>query len=207
LVLVDSTTLRVERIIRLQYNPGQLTRTLESQTAGDGGDRTEALRLVGPPAETIQLEAEIDAADQVGRIDSRSDLAEAGIHPELAALETVIYPATTQLATHRRLLEQGALEIAPAEAPLTIFVWSKHRQLPVRVTQFSITEEFFDPKLNPIRAKVQLSMKVLRPDDLGLFHQGAHIFDAHHRSKERFRDEARRSVALADLGIEQIARR
>lgn len=204
LVLVDPATLAVGRVIRLQYNPGQLTRTLETQAAGEGGDRTEALRLVGPPMESIELEAEIDAADQVGRSGANRDLAVDGIHPELAALETVIYPSAAQLASHRQLLRRGALEIAPTEAPLTIFVWSRHRQLPVRITQFSVTEEFFDPKLNPIRARVQLSMKVLRPDDLGLFHQGAQLFDAHHRAKERFRDAARSGVALADLGVDQI---
>lgn len=206
LVLVDPSTLAVDRIIRLQYNPGQLTRKLEMQSAGDSGDRVEALRLVGPPVETLDLETEIDAADQVGRSDRVQDLPPDGIHPELAALETVIYPSAQQLATHRQLLQQGAYEIAPVEAPLTIFVWGQRRQLAVRITQFSVTEEFFDPKLNPIRAKVHLSMRVLRPDDLGLFHQGAQIFDAHHRSKERFSDAARAGVALVDLGIEGIGR-
>jgi hypothetical protein len=43
------------------------------------------------------------------------------------------------------------------QAPLALFVWSQHRILPVRVTDFSITEEAFDPALNPIRAKVSLA--------------------------------------------------
>jgi hypothetical protein len=206
LVLVDPASLQVQRVIRLQYNPGQLTRTLETQAAGEGGDRFEALRLVGPPTETIQLEAELDAADQLESPDEHPNAVQLGIHPELAALETVIYPAARQLAEHRRLLQEGAIEIAPVEAPLTIFVWSASRQLPVRITQFSVTEEFFDPRLNPLRARVQLSMRVLRPEDLGLSHQGALVFDAHHREKERFRDAAQAGVALADLGVDRIRR-
>ena len=39
--------------------------------------------------------------------------------------------------------------------------------MPVRVTRLSITEEAFDPNLNPIRAKVSLSLRVLSVDDLG----------------------------------------
>ena len=50
----------------------------------------------------------------------------------------------------------GTLEIIPLEQPLTLFVWSKSRVVPVRLTEFSITEEAFDPNLNPIRAKVSL---------------------------------------------------
>ena len=44
--------------------------------------------------------------------------------------------------------------------------------MPVRITEFSITEEAFDPKLNPIRAKVSLGMRVLTVDDLGFDHKG-----------------------------------
>ena len=42
-----------------------------------------------------------------------------------------------------------------------LFVWSKSRVVPVRVTDFSVTEEAFDPALNPIRAKVSLGLRVL----------------------------------------------
>ena len=188
LLIVDPTTLEIQRSIYLQYNPGELTRTLEVQSAGDGGDRMEALRLVGPPVETIQLEAEIDAADQLEYPDSNESVVTDGLHATIAALETTVYPQASQLAEHRRLLNEGAIEIAPAEGPLTLFTWSALRKLPVRITQFSLTEEFFDPKLNPIRAKVSLSMRVLRPDDLGLNHPAAGLFDAHHREKEILAD-------------------
>ena len=70
----------------------------------------------------------------------------------------------------------GTLEIIPLEQPLTLFVWSKNRVVPVRLTDFSITEEAFDPNLNPIRAKVSLGMRVLNVDDLGFAHPGGRIF-------------------------------
>ena len=66
IVLIDPETSALRRVIVLQYNPDTLNRTLQVQGAGgEGGDRLEALRLKGPPIETIKLDAEIDAADQL----------------------------------------------------------------------------------------------------------------------------------------------
>ncbi|MGB3220894.1 MAG: hypothetical protein WBD79_26130, partial [Anaerolineae bacterium] len=50
IVLLDPNTGAVLRIIALQYNPDTLSRTLQVKGAGaEGGDRSEALRLKGPP--------------------------------------------------------------------------------------------------------------------------------------------------------------
>lgn len=70
------------------------------------------------------------------------------------------------------------------QAPLTLFVWSKSRVLPVRITEFSITEEAFDPLLNPIRAKVSLGMRVLNVNDLGFDSQGGSLFMSYLQQKE-----------------------
>jgi hypothetical protein len=83
------------------------------------------------------------------------------------------------------LASLGTIEIIPAEAPLTLFVWSAQRVLPVRITELSVTEEAFDPALNPIRAKVTLGMRVLTVDDLGFTHRGGSLFMAYVRAKER----------------------
>ena len=90
----------------------------------------------------------------------------------------------------------GTLEIVPAEAPLTLFVWSKNRMLPVRITEFSITEEAFDPALNPIRAKVSLGLRVLSVNDLGFDaqrQQPVHGLSAAERSSSPRRARRRRS--------------
>lgn len=52
-------------VILFQYNPDTLTRRLQAQMSGEGGDRSEALRLKGAPEETISLDIEIDATDQL----------------------------------------------------------------------------------------------------------------------------------------------
>lgn len=187
IVLVDGTTGRQLRVIVLQYNPDSLTRSLQVQGAGEGGDRSEALRLTGPPVETIQVEAEIDAADQLEFPDEGANqvVVAEGIHPQLAALESLIYPASADVQTNKNLAQAGTLEILPMEAPLSLFVWSANRVVPVRITEFSVTEEAFDPALNPIRARVSLGMRVLNENDLGFDHRGSSVFRTHHQRQEQ----------------------
>jgi hypothetical protein len=72
--------------------------------------------------------------------------------------------------------------------------------IPVRLTEFSITEEAFDPNLNPIRAKVSLGMRVLSVDDLGFDHPGGRIFMSYLTNKETLASKAT-SAALTTLGL------
>ena len=141
IVLIDPDTSAVIRIIALQYNPDTITRTLQVQAvAGDSGDRSEALRIKAPPIETIKVDAEIDATDQLEFPDRNPDAGKIGILPHLAALETIVYPSSQQLLANNRLAQLGTLEIVPMQAPLMLFVWSAQRILPVRLTDFSVTE-------------------------------------------------------------------
>ncbi len=174
IVLMDPVTTAVRRIIALQYNPDSLSRTLQVQGAGgDGGDRSDALRLKGPPVETIKVEAEIDATDQLEIADDT--VTEVGLHAQLAALEVIVYPGSAHLELNKGMAQSGTLEIAPMETLLTIFIWSKHRIVPVRITEFSITEEAFDQSLNPLRAKISLGLRVLSVDDVGFAHSTCKI--------------------------------
>jgi hypothetical protein len=198
LVLVDPESSAVQRVIVLQYNPESLSRTLEPMGVGDDADRSEQLRLKGPPVETISLEAELDASDQLEVADSTA--IEVGLYPQLAALETILYPTSSQLQANYQLERSGTLEITPAQAPLTLFVWSKNRILPVRITEFSITEEAFDANLNPTRATVSLGMRVLSVFDLGFEHKGGSLYMIYQQQKERLAGRAL-STLLAPLGI------
>ena len=107
-----------------------------------------------------------------------------GVAPALASLELLLYPRTGQVIANEVLAAVGVIEVVPPEAPLTLFVWGPKRVLPVRLTDLTITEEAFDPGLNPIRAKVGLSLKVLSYDDLGLLSVGGGLFLAHQIVKE-----------------------
>lgn len=203
IVLLNPSTSAVLRIIALQYNADTLTRSFQIQGAGAGGDRSEALRLKGPPVETIKLDAEIDAADQLEFPDQHANIVRNGLHSQLAALETIIYPASSQLQSNNNLANSGTLEIIPMETPLALFIWSKNRIVPVRLTEFSITEEAFDPSLNPIRAKASLGMRVLSVDDLGFSHKGGSLFMSFLQNKEQL-SARNQGSSLAGLGISGI---
>jgi len=201
IVLIDPDTGAISRIITLQYNPDTLTRTLQIQSIDAGQkDRLEALRLKGPAIETFKLDAEIDATDQLEQPDQNQNAVQYGIYPQLAALETIIYPSVAQLQNSNTLAQSGVLEIAPMEAPLSLFVWSKNRVVPVRITDFSITEEAFDVNLNPIRAKVSLGLRVLNVDDLGFQHPGGQMFMTYLANKQQLASQAA-TVALSVLGL------
>jgi hypothetical protein len=200
---MDPDTSAVIRIIVLQYNPDTLTRTLQVQGVGAQGDRSEALRLKGPAVETIKVDAEIDATDQLEQPDQNPNTLQFGILPQLAALETILYPSVAQLQSNQSLAQAGTLEIIPMETPLVLFVWTQNRVLPVRITDFRITEEAFDPALNPIRAKVSLGLRVLSVDDLPSDHKGTGLFMAYLQQKENLRSKSPFG-SLNGLGIEQI---
>lgn len=169
-------------VIIFQYNPETMTRTITAQTTGGQGDRGEALRLKGPPQETIRLDVEIDATDQLERADGIA--AGMGVYPTLASLEMLLYPKSALVIANEVLLNLGIIEVIPPEAPLTLFVWGVKRILPVRLTELGITEEAYDPSLNPVRAKVSLGLRVLNYHDLGLASVGGTLFMAHQIAKE-----------------------
>lgn len=199
LVVIDAESGAIQRVIALQYNPDTLSRTLQPKsTSVDTADRSEALRLKGPAVELFKLEAEIDASDMLERGDT--SVGEVGIYPHLAVLEALVSPTSTQLSDLNRLGNSGTLEIAPMVSPLTLFVWSKSRVTPVRVTDLSITEDAFDPNLNPIRAKVSLGLRVLTVDDLGFDTKAGNIFMAYLRNKEQLAKRYKAGT-LSALGI------
>lgn len=203
IVLVDPGSSRIIRVIVLQYNPDTLSRTLQVQGAGaDTGDRLDVLRLKGAPVETIKVDAELDAADQLEHPDQFPQAASLGIHPALAALETCVYPASSRVQQNLDLGLLGTLEILPAQAPLALFVWGAQRILPVRITELSVTEEAFTPDLNPLRARVSLGLRVLATNDVPRGHRAAALFMAHHQAKERL--AAGSSGALGSLGIGRL---
>lgn len=204
LVLISPQSGAVERIISMQYAPETLTRQIEAQTVQDEPNRSQPLRLTGPAVETIKFDAAIDATDQLEFPDQNADATALGIFPTLAALETMLYPATAQLERQNAQASAGTFSIMPAQTPLALFVWSAQRIVPVRLTSLSITEEFFDTNLNPIRAKVSVSLRVLSVDDLGFNHRGSGLFMAYLQAKEQL---ARKAVGggLDAMGAGGIA--
>jgi hypothetical protein len=183
-------TFTIKGTITLQINPVQLSRSLKVRGAGEGGDRSDGMRLTGPPVEMIQLEAELDAADKLEFPEQNEDAVKYGILPELSALESLVYPESARLRENNKLAQSGMLEILPVEMPLILFAWGRNRLVPVRITQIDVTEEAFDQQLNPIRAKVSLGMQILSVNDLPFEHQGSNLYMRHHGIIEVLRQKA-----------------
>ena len=199
IVVLDPQSSSVLRIIPLQYNPDTLSRSFQIKGVGtEAGDRIEALRLKGPPVETIKVEAEIDATDQLEVADGLTT--ESGLHPLLSALEGLVYPSSMSIQANNAAASSGNIEIIAASAPLTVFVFGPKRIAPVRITELSITEEAFDVELNPIRAKVSLGLRVLTIDDIAFEERGGGLFMSYLKAKEQLASQ-RKSGAFATLGI------
>ena len=176
LVSIDPTTLSPSVII-FQYNPDTLTRSLKPRAPEGEVARSEAQRLTGPPEETIKVDIEIDATDQLEKNDGVAG--SLGIYPQLSALEMLVYPRSAIVIANTILLATGTIEVIAPDAPLTLFIWGAKRILPVRITEFSITEEAHDQALNPIRAKVGLGLRVLSTNDFSVTDPGYYVFLAH----------------------------
>ena len=170
-------------VIIFQYNPKQLSRQVQARTGGQEGAQAEALRLAGPPTETITIsELDLDAADQLEKGDPVAQ--SMGIYPQLSALEMLLYPKSAMVIANTVLLAAGTIEVIQPEAPLTLFIWGIKRVLPVRLTSFTINEVQYDPQLNPTVANLNLTMNVLSYNDFPVTHPGYYLFLAHQVVKE-----------------------
>jgi hypothetical protein len=199
-IVMDAEGKTVVRTVPFQYNPDTLSRTVAPRAAkAESGDRLEALRLIGPPVETIKLEIELDATDRMEHPDQNPETIKNGITPELADLETIISPAVGDIQAANQKALTGTLEILPLPSPLLLLVLGTNRILPVRITDMSIVEEEFDTQLNPIRAKVSLGLRVLSSDDLVIGSKGAELFIVHAKRQQQL--AARKPPNIQALGL------
>jgi hypothetical protein len=191
LVAYDSQTRGSQpRVIAFQYNPEQMKRTLEKKAVESKGgasqpSKEDVLRAAGPPAESIQLSIVLDAADQLSEPDRNQAVVEHGLYPVLSTLEMLLYPPTSLVREMEAQAGQGQAQISPADLPLVLLVWGKSRVVPVLLSGFTISEESFDTSLNPIRAKVDLSLKVLTYLELKKDTIGYDSFLSYQRAKEQ----------------------
>lgn len=165
------------RPVVFQYNPDSVTRRLQPRAGASGGAETrsaDAHRIWGAPQETITMTVELDAADGLGAGDPLA--ASLGVQPQLSALELLLYPSSAQVIANTALLLAGTIEILPPESPLTVLVWGPGRAVPVAVESLAITEQAFGPALEPSRASVELSLRVLTYSDLAATDPGYALF-------------------------------
>lgn len=200
LVNVDDTK-NTKTVVSFQYNPETLSRTLRPQTVGaQDGNPSQVVRYVGAPVQTISLEVRIDCMEQLNSGDQTA--IQQGIHPQLATLEVLLYPASSSIESSQSNLSQGVIEIVPITAPRTIFVWGSGRVVPVRLTSATITEQLFDANLNPIQASVSLEMRVLSYSDVFSPNADYQLFLTYQKNLETLSASALQKTAGVNIGID-----
>jgi hypothetical protein len=175
----------IPTIVVFQYNPDRVVRTLSPRTAAGGG-RGDAMRTDGPPEEKLSFTAEIDAADQLEHPDQNATTAALGLHPAIASLERLMYPSFALVVANQVLANLGSAMILGEPAPLALLVWGPARVVPVRVDGLTVTEEAFDPSLNPIRAQAELRLSVLTIRELQMTNPGYWVYLASFQQREVF---------------------
>jgi len=177
------------RQIVFQYNPETLKRNFATRSpAKDATKSTQAqedvLSVPGPPVESITLTIELDAADQLDNPQHADDVNANGLHGAIAALELLLYPATALLSQIEQQADAGAVQVHPGDTPLVILAWGASRVVPVQLTSLAISEELFDPMLNPLNAKIELGLKVLTYMEFTKASVGRDTFIAFQKRKE-----------------------
>ena len=190
LVSVEPITLQPS-VIPFQYNPATLSRSFQISAATSGA---EVGQRGGPPGETLQVEIELDATD-----DLEKGRGPDAVSARIAAILGLLSPNSADVQANLSLAAQGAIEVLPPDAPLLLFVFGPRRVLPVQLTELSVTEEAYDPDLNPIRARVSLGLQVLRYSDLAQSHPAHALSLANQVAREAV---ARSVTAVGATGVQ-----
>lgn len=177
------------RQIVFQYNPDGLRRAFATRAPAkdattSGASKESVLSVPGPPVETITLTVDLDAADQLDDPARHDAVTADGLYGALAALELLLYPASAMISQLEQQADQGAVQVKPADTPLVVLSWGRSRAVPVQLASLNITEELHDPLLNPIRAKVELGLKVLTYMEFTRESVGRDTFIAYQKRKE-----------------------
>jgi hypothetical protein len=168
--LVETIGLPVPNIVAFQYNPASVKRALKpwNPLEVDQNHRGEDSPAAQPfdPEETITMDVELDASDQLEDDDPIAD--QFGVADRIAALEKMLFPGDTPLGQLLGAVSAllGGTPQPPKNktVPVTLLVFGVGRIVPVRITSYNIEEQLFLPSLYPIQAKVSLALQVLTPD-------------------------------------------
>jgi hypothetical protein len=170
--LVQDLGVVTPNIIPFQYNPEKLTLAM---TPWDPFDidptkrgATSPLAAPFDPAKTYTVTLEFDACKD---LDAGDPIATAtGIASRLAALQKLLLPTQGLVgdlvgaATALVGASGAAVQAQRSTTPIVLFVMGPGLILPVRVSSFSVDVTQFTPQLYPLRATVQLGLKVLTPE-------------------------------------------
>ena len=155
-----------------------------------GNDASATAQPIDPP-ESFTLALELDAADALEAPSSHPVAFISGVADRIAAMEMLLYPQGDSLLGGLLGSITGSLSVGASvgggggiggaaggvaggravqpvprgTVPVILFVWGPGRIVPVRLTSFSVEEQAYSPLLYPIRAKVNMGLKILTPKD------------------------------------------
>lgn len=167
--LDESFLVPIPKVIEFQYNPEKLSRSFEPHSKQAKDDTKMWDPLVEPfdPAESVVLELELDATDALEEPDTHLAERISGIAGRIGALESLLYPAKEDALKSMTfgLLGKDS-KVDPTKVPVVLFWWGVNRLVPVRFESFSVKEEAFSPLLAPIRAKVDVTLRVITDEEM-----------------------------------------
>jgi hypothetical protein len=177
----------VPNVIVFQFNPESITHTwtaAAAATSSDKDSKPNPLAVNGVPGETFSFTLAVDSNDMIADTSLNpvgAALAEvSGVYTQLAALEMLQYPTGSSsgglLGGVSASISSSGLGLSSAssasqtvpqsQVPTVLFIWGPQRILPVRVTALTTTERIYDSLLNPSHAEVQITLRVLTPDEI-----------------------------------------
>lgn len=160
--------------LRFQYNPSSLQHAflpqygLLTELFPGAGTGRDPYAVKGQPAETITIEIEFDATDQLENPGQNATAVKSGVYPQIAALESTMRPVPP----------------GTADSPYTVFELGAVLVVPVLLTSCTFSEEAFDTGLNPIRVKATVAMRILTTEDLPPGHPGRAVYEGYLQALE-----------------------
>lgn len=196
------TAEQVAEILRFQYNPETVTRTRTGQwehrldkkgklTSAQAKAEMDNHRGGGLKAksEMISMKLIFDATELLMRGGDQTDLIVAGVLPELAVLERIALGPDLKPEPKKEDSEFPLISLNPSEI---LFVLGP-RRFPAVITSLSIVEQRYSPALVPVRAEVDLRLRVLEATKSATNKLIATAFD------ELVADRQRSAAAAAEL--------
>jgi hypothetical protein len=128
----------------------------------DDLDEIRKNQIVSIEEETLDFELRLDAGDA---LETGNPVAQGfGIGPALSTLELMTQPKSESVLSEAlgSLIGNTGFRAPKTEnPPMVLFIWGTQRVLPVNITSVAITETEFDAMLNPVRASVAVSLRVI----------------------------------------------
>jgi hypothetical protein len=164
------TAKQVAEILRFQYNPETVTRTRTGQwehrldKKGKLNSEQQKREMdnhrgggLKSKSEMISMKLIFDATELMMRGGDQSDLILTGVLPELAVLERIALGPDQVPEPKKDESEFPLISLNPSEI---LFVLGP-RRFPAVITSLNIVEQRYNPALVPVRAEVEVRLRVL----------------------------------------------